>query len=94
MAIQQIPLLVPELNLDRQPVMLSCWLTPIGTPVVAGDRVVELISGEVTVDLPAPASGTLTQRMVKAGQQVEEGQILAVIHADPTIDAQEEPETR
>ena len=72
-------LTVPELGLEEVPIVVSVWLTRQGSRVSAGDQLVELLAGCVTVDLPSPADGILVQRCVEEGEPVKVGQRLAVI---------------
>lgn len=72
-------LVVPELGIHDQPLVLSLWLVERGSVVVAGDRLVEVLAGGVTVDLSAPASGTLSERLVHEDQSVRPGMVLGVI---------------
>jgi len=74
-----IPLEMPDLGLSGQAITAGCWLAPAGAHVVQGDRLLELLAGEVVVDLPAPATGTLCERLVAEGDVVTHGQVLGVI---------------
>ncbi|WP_425616233.1 biotin/lipoyl-containing protein [Anatilimnocola sp. NA78] len=76
----QVPLLLTDLDLGDIPVLACSWLVDQGARVVQGDRLLEVVAGEVTVDLAAPASGRLIQRCVGPEQQLTIGQVLAVIH--------------
>ena len=58
----RVPLIVPELGLGSMPVVVSLWLVPTGAAVLAGDRVLELVAGGVTIDLEAPISGRLSRQ--------------------------------
>ena len=82
MTVQHHQLRLPDLGLAGLPITVSCWLVPQGRRVVEGDRLVEILAGEVTVDLDAPATGTLVQRRVDEDQPVTVGQVLGVIRAD------------
>lgn len=48
------PIRVPDLGLENGSLTVSVWLVPKGASVAAGDRVVEVLTGEATVDLPSP----------------------------------------
>ena len=72
-------LVMPELGLDEERVTVSLWLVEVGDAVTEGDRVVELLSDSVTVDLPSPASGVLTEMLVAEDDLVQTGQVLCVI---------------
>ena len=75
----QIPLEMPDLDILSQIPTVSCWLAPLGSRVVEGDRLIELLAGEVVIDLAAPATGRLAEKQVAAGDSVTPGHVLAVI---------------
>ncbi len=74
-------LVVPEVGLGGRPVTLSLWLVELDEPVTAGDRIVELLSDGVTIDLPAPASGVLIETIAAEDDVVCTGQVLGVIES-------------
>jgi pyruvate/2-oxoglutarate dehydrogenase complex dihydrolipoamide acyltransferase (E2) component len=80
-------LCLPELGLGETPLVVSLWLVRRGSEVSKGDRVLEILAGEVTVDLSAPASGILSELLVEDEQPVAVGQPLAVIVAGGERDA-------
>ena len=51
----------------------------LGSDVVCGDRILEVLAGEVTVDLPAPATGRLVEQHVAEDDILATGQLLGVI---------------
>ena len=75
-------LVLPDLGLGDRPVTVSLWLVELGSDVTEGDRVVELASDGVTVDLPAPASGKLVETFVGEDDEVQIAQILGVIEGE------------
>lgn len=75
----RVPLIVPELGLGSMPVVVSLWLVPIGAAVLAGDRVLELVAGGVTIDLEAPVSGRLAAQLVDEDDLVAAGMTVAEI---------------
>ncbi|QDU31110.1 hypothetical protein ETAA8_62630 [Anatilimnocola aggregata] len=74
-----VPLLLADLDLGDIPVLACSWLADQGSRVVEGDRLLEVVAGEVSVDLAAPASGRLVQRCVGPEEPLAIGQVLAVI---------------
>ena len=72
---------LPDLGLDGLAVTVSCWLVPKGGTVIQGDRLLEILAGEVTVDLTAPATGVLVQRRVEEDDPVVTGQLLGIIRS-------------
>jgi pyruvate/2-oxoglutarate dehydrogenase complex dihydrolipoamide acyltransferase (E2) component len=75
-------LVLPDLGAGDQPIVLSMWLVKQGANVVAGEPAVEVMLGNVTVDLPAPADGVLTQKLVAEGDSLSVGQRLAVVETE------------
>ena len=76
---QRHVLRLPELGLDHVPIVASVWLVRRGNEVSEGDRLLEVLAGEVTIDLSAPASGILREKLVSADEPLVVGQPLAVI---------------
>jgi len=72
----RVPLVVPDLRLPGVPVSISVWLVPVGTPVLAGDRVVELVAGGVTIDLEAPVAGRLVAQLADEDEPVTAGRVV------------------
>lgn len=73
---------LPNLDLPGTPVTVCSWHASVGQRVVAGDRVVEILAGDATIDLAAPASGVLVERLAEIDEPLAAGQILAVIDAE------------
>jgi pyruvate/2-oxoglutarate dehydrogenase complex dihydrolipoamide acyltransferase (E2) component len=72
---------VPDLGLPAVAISVSVWLLPLGARVLPGDRIVELLAGDATVDVAAPVGGVLAQRRVREDEQVVPGQVLALIRS-------------
>jgi pyruvate/2-oxoglutarate dehydrogenase complex dihydrolipoamide acyltransferase (E2) component len=77
----RIPLVAPDFGTGEVPVSVSLWLVPRGAAVLAGDRVVELVAGGVTIDLEAPVSGRLVAHLIDEDEPVTPGGILAEFEA-------------
>ncbi len=74
---------MPDLELGDVPTVASVWHVGIGKSVTQGESLLEILAGEVAVDLPAPISGYLAERLVTEDQPLQAGQSLAVIVAQP-----------
>jgi len=72
-------IVLPDLGLGQSPIKVSLWLVSLGSHVYQGDPVVEVLAGNATVDLPAPASGVLAQKLVAEDEPAHVGQRLGVI---------------
>jgi len=53
------------------------WTVKVGDPVKDGDTVVEISTDKVDMELPAPATGTITEILVAEGDTVTVGQVIA-----------------
>jgi pyruvate/2-oxoglutarate dehydrogenase complex dihydrolipoamide acyltransferase (E2) component len=74
-------LVLPDLGLPNVTVVASAWLVEPGSSVVEGDRLLEVLAGSVTVDLPAPATGILSEQLVSEDDELHVGQVLAIVTA-------------
>ena len=72
-------LILPDLAVDETPITASLWLVGRGKRVAAGDPLLEILAGVVTVDLPSPADGVLAEKLVAENEPLKVGQRLAVI---------------
>lgn len=79
MAVMRSPLHLPELGLGERRIIVSNHLVAEGDEVREGDRIVEILADSVTVDLSAPAAGTLIQFHVDEDDEVQVGDLLATI---------------
>lgn len=76
------PLVLPELDLDGVETTVSLWLVDVGSDVTEGDRLVEILAGGATIDLPAPASGRFVEALVGEDEPVTAGQVLGIIERE------------
>ncbi len=53
------------------------WSVKVGDEVKQGDTVVEISTDKVDMELPAPASGTITEILARDGETVNVGQVIA-----------------
>ena len=72
-------LVMPDLGLPGANLTASAWLSDLGTRVYEGDRLLEISAGEVTIDLPSPATGILVEQLVGEDDEVSVGQVLGVV---------------
>ncbi len=77
---RRVELVLVDLGLPGTALRAGEWLVAAGAEVARGDRLLEIVAGSVTVDLPAPASGIFAQRLVETDAELRVGQVLAVIH--------------
>ncbi|GGF02092.1 2-oxoglutarate dehydrogenase complex dihydrolipoyllysine-residue succinyltransferase [Stappia taiwanensis] len=70
---------VPTLGESVTEATIAQWFKKPGDAVNADEPIVELETDKVTVEVPAPASGTLSDILVKEGDTVEVGALLGQI---------------
>ena len=75
-------LVLPDLGFGQRPVVVSLWLVRRGTRVTAGMPLIEVLAGGAVVDLPSPADGVLTRKLVAENDVLRVGQRLAIIEWD------------
>src|SRR6202012_126898 len=70
---------VPTLGESVNEATVARWLKKPGDTVAMDDPLVELETDKVTLEVNAPAAGTLTEGMVAEGANVGVGAVLGVI---------------
>lgn len=70
---------MPALGVAQDTGKLLRWLKAEGEPVAAGEPVMEVETDKVTVEVEAPATGTLAGVRVREGEEVPVGHVLAWI---------------
>jgi len=70
---------VPTLGESVVEATVGQWFKQAGDAVAADEPLVELETDKVTVEVPAPASGVLSEIIVNAGDTVEVGALLGAI---------------
>ncbi len=76
-------LVLPQLEMGDQPIVVSLWLVEPGSHVNEEQPILEVLAGPVTIDLPAPADGVLSETLVTEDETLAVGQRLAVIESEP-----------
>ena len=77
-------LVVPTLGESVTEATVSKWLKQVGDPVKADEPVVELETDKVSVAVPSPESGVLSEIKIQAGSTVNVGAVLGSIGAGTT----------
>lgn len=70
------------------PIVVSTWYARRGERIWEGDRLVEVIAGPATFDVPAPASGRLASIRLREDDPVEPGMVLGLV---ATWDSEDDP---
>src|SRR6185436_12194277 len=78
---------VPSLGESIAEATVAKWLKRPGEPVAADEPVAELETDKVTLEVPAPATGTLAEILAEEGANVPVGAVLRTIanEAAPTL---------
>ena len=75
--------ILPDLGTGPDvPIVISYWFATPGDIVWEGERLVEVLAGPATFDVPAPASGRLVVIHGREDDRVEPGAVLGVVAAD------------
>jgi pyruvate/2-oxoglutarate dehydrogenase complex dihydrolipoamide acyltransferase (E2) component len=74
------PIVTPDLG--DAAAILNLWFVRPGEQLYAGDRLVELVLGAATVDVSAPCSGRLAERLAGPFDQLAPGHVLGFIETD------------
>lgn len=70
---------LPELGEDTKEATVSFWHFEKGDKIEEGQDLVEMTTDKATFNVPATASGTLTEAFFEEGDIVQVGEVLAVI---------------
>ena len=70
---------VPALGESVTEATIGRWFKTVGEAVKADEPVVELETDKVTIEVPAPVDGVLTEVLVQAGETVSVGALLGAL---------------
>ncbi len=74
-----IELKVPEVGESITEVMIGTWKKGEGAGVAIDDAIVEIESDKATVELPAPAAGTITKVLKASGEKAVVGEVIGYL---------------
>ena len=75
----RLELRLPDFELHASAITACLWHAAVGQRVVEGDRLLEVLAGDVTIELTSPTSGVLAEKCVDRDDLLTTGQLLAVI---------------
>lgn len=78
----RIEVLLPQWGMGMSEGAIVEWLKSVGDRVVEDEPLAEVESEKVEETLESPATGTLTEILVQAGETVEVRTLVAVIETD------------
>src|SRR5262245_6022334 len=70
---------VPTLGESVTEATIGKWFKKVGDPIAAEEPIVELETDKVTIEVPAPAGGTLSEISAREGETVGLGALLGTI---------------
>jgi len=76
---QSFDIILPAAQLEGTSATLAKWLVAIGDTVNEGDPVIELETDKVSMEICAPSSGVLSQRMANEGEEISVDSVLGKI---------------
>jgi 2-oxoglutarate dehydrogenase E2 component (dihydrolipoamide succinyltransferase) len=74
-----IELIVPTLGESITEATVSKWLKKIGEPFEVDEPLVEIETDKITVEVPAPSAGIISEIKVKEGKDINIGGVLGII---------------
>jgi pyruvate/2-oxoglutarate dehydrogenase complex dihydrolipoamide acyltransferase (E2) component len=76
--------ILPDLGTGPDvPIVVSYWYAARGDEVWEGDRLVEVLVGPATFDVPCPATGRLAEIRGREDDRVEPGAVLGLVASEP-----------
>ncbi|RVI74699.1 biotin/lipoyl-containing protein, partial [Sinorhizobium meliloti] len=70
---------VPTLGESVSEATVGTWFKKVGDAIKADEPILELETDKVTIEVPAPAAGTLSEIVAQAGETVGLGALLGQI---------------
>jgi len=86
-----IEIRVPQLPESVSDATIAAWVVKEGDNVAEEDNLLELETDKVVLEVPAPASGVLTEIKVPQGETVHAGDLIGIL--DETASAAQAPQT-
>jgi 2-oxoglutarate dehydrogenase E2 component (dihydrolipoamide succinyltransferase) len=84
-------LVVPQLGESISEAIVAKWLKQVGDAVADGEPVAELETDKITVELPSPVAGALTEQRFAVGATVKVGDVIGAVDAGKAGKAADKP---
>jgi 2-oxoglutarate dehydrogenase E2 component (dihydrolipoamide succinyltransferase) len=78
-------LVVPALGESITEAVISRWLKKVGEAVAVDEPVVDLETDKITVQLPSPKAGVLTEQRFPDGSTVKVGQVVGIVDESASV---------
>ncbi|MGA7266484.1 MAG: biotin/lipoyl-containing protein [Aestuariivirga sp.] len=75
------PIVMPQLGNEIEEAQIDGWTKAVGDSVTEGETLLTITTPKLTMEIPAPASGTLKEIRVAADDLAAVGATLGVIAA-------------
>ena len=82
-----IQLIVPTLGESISEATVSKWLKKVGESFQVDEPLVEVETDKITIEVPAPNSGIITEIKAEEGKDVKIGGVLAIIEESKIVKA-------
>ena len=76
-----VPIVLPQLGNEIDEAQIDEWLKAVGDSVEKGEQIVVITTPKLTLEIEAPASGTLSEILVPADELASVGATLGIIAA-------------
>src|SRR5436305_10125482 len=87
-----VEVVMPQMGVSVSEGTITKWLKQVGEEVQADESLLEISTDKVDTEVPAPATGIVTEILVAEGETVEVGTVLARIGGEPGAAAPAPPE--
>ncbi|MEM0915950.1 MAG: biotin/lipoyl-containing protein, partial [Planctomycetota bacterium] len=74
-----VELIVPEVGESITEVEIGNWLKNVGDAVEKDEPVAEIETDKVTLELPAPAAGVITELLLGTGDPAKVGDVIGYV---------------
>lgn len=82
---------LPELGESVTEGTITRWLKEVGDEVEVDEPIVEISTDKVDTEIPSPVAGTLLEIKVQEDEDIEVGEVLALIGSSDSAPAESEP---
>ncbi|MFZ5809580.1 MAG: dihydrolipoamide acetyltransferase family protein [Chloroflexota bacterium] len=77
-----VPFIMPKFDMDQEKATIISWLKHEGDYINLGETVLTVETEKVAIDVPSPATGTLTKILYKEGDVVPVTEVIAYVLMD------------
>jgi 2-oxoglutarate dehydrogenase E2 component (dihydrolipoamide succinyltransferase) len=78
-----VDVVMPQMGVSVSEGTITKWLKQVGEEVQADESLLEISTDKVDTEVPAPATGVVSEILVQEGETVEVGTVLARIGGEP-----------